>query len=138
MKRILLLLTIVLLSSCCGRNFYIKTVSLDYSKYLKKGFFMTESPSVSFEYEPIASLQSIVYSGRDKGRSKKKGNDFYSLENEIRWATHDDGLEAIYQEARQKGANGIINITYTSIYDKEGGIDYIIVRGMAIQTYTLR
>lgn len=137
MKNILLLLSIVLLSSCT-RNYYIENVSLDYSKYTKQGFFITESPTVQFNYEPIASLYTFVYSGKDKKWSKEnsmknQGTDYFSLENNnIRKAKYSDGIEAIYQEAMKKGADGIINITYDVVYNK-GIVDYVCVKGMAIK-----
>lgn len=38
-KTFLLLLTIIALSSCVTRSYYVETGSIDYSQYTKEGFF---------------------------------------------------------------------------------------------------
>lgn len=119
MKKILLLLGFVALLSGCGRGYYIDNVSLDYSQYTKEGFFITEASSVSFDYEPVASVYTFVYSGTEKGKWKR--------------ATYVDGVKAVYNEAKQKGANGIINLKYDVTYDKNGAVSYVYVKGMAIK-----
>lgn len=119
MKKILTLLCIITLSSC-GRNYYIQNESIDYSQYVKQDFFITEASSVSFSYEPVASVYTFVYTGKEKSKLKR--------------ATYKDGIEAICKEAKQKGANGIINLKYDAIYDKKSGIvDYVYIKGMAIK-----
>lgn len=134
MKKILLLLSIFLFSSCV-RNFYIENVSLDYSQYTKQGFFITESPTAPFDYEPIASLYTFVYSGKDKEWAKNNKSNMRKdpFSEGYRMATYSDGIESIYQDAIKKGADGIININYNVTYNKEGGVDHIIVKGMAIK-----
>ena len=69
-KTFLLLLTIIALTSC-GRNYYIQNESIDYSQYTKAGFFITEASAVSFDYEPVASVYTFVYSGNEKGKWKR-------------------------------------------------------------------
>lgn len=117
-KTFLLLLTIIALTSC-GRNYYIQNESIDYSQYTKAGFFITEASAVSFDYEPVASVYTFVYSGNEKGKWKR--------------ATYIDGVEAVYNDAKQKGANGIIYLKYDVTYDKNGAVNYIYVKGMAIK-----
>lgn len=118
MKKILLLLTIITLSSC-GRSYYIQNESIDYNKYTQEGFFITEASAVPFDYTPVASVYTFVYSGVQKGKWKR--------------ATYIDGINAIYNDSKQKGANGIINLKYDVTYDKDGVVSYVHVKGMAIK-----
>ena len=71
---------------------------------------MTEAPSVSFNYEPVASVYTIIYSGEDKEWAKKnksKENPFPS-----KWRRP----------------------TYHAVHTlKEGYLNYIYVEGMAIK-----
>lgn len=119
MRKTFLLLSIILLLSSCGRNYYIQNESIDYHQYTKADFFITEASSVSFDYEPVASVYTFVYSGNEKGKWKR--------------ATYVDGVEAVYNDAKQKGANGIINLKYDVTYDKNGAVNYVYVKGMAIK-----
>lgn len=132
-KTFLLLLTITALSSCVTRSYYVETGSIDYSQYTKEDFFMTEASSVSFNYEPIASVYTTVYSGEDKEWAKKNKSKENPFPSNRRKATYTEGIDAIYRDAASKGANGIIGLKYDAIYDKEGYLDYVYVKGMAIK-----
>jgi uncharacterized protein YbjQ (UPF0145 family) len=95
--------------------------TLNYNEF--KGLFISEANSVSFEYEPLGSVNSVVESG-------------YRKRKYIR-ATAEDALYVLCKEAEKNGANGIINlkITYTWGHDKNGAITRLInvaASGMAI------
>lgn len=55
----------VLLPSC-GPTYSVVTGYIDYSKYSDQGFFITEAPTVPFDYTPIGSMSVTEYSGKDK------------------------------------------------------------------------
>lgn len=132
-KTFLLLLTITALSSCVTRSYYIETGSIDYSQYTKEGFFMTEASSVSFNYEPVASVYTIVYSGEDKEWAKKHKSKENPFPSNRRRASYSDGIDAIYKDTVSKGANGIVGLKYHTIYTKDGLLDHVYVEGMAIK-----
>lgn len=132
-KTFLLLLTIIALSSCVTRSYYVETGSIDYSQYTKEGFFITEASAVSFDYEPVASVYTIVYSGEDKEWTKKHKSKENPFPSNRRKASYSDGVDAIYKDAISKGANGIMGLKYHSIHTKDGLLDYVHVEGMAIK-----
>lgn len=123
MKRILLILIATISLSSCGMMKYAEySTTLNYNRF--KNFFITESNSVSFDYEPIGSVSSMVVSGYVKSKRIE--------------ASADDALEVLYEEARQSNANGIINlkITYEWNRDKSGAITSlkcVSASGMAIR-----
>lgn len=132
-KTFLLLSSILLLSGCVTRSYYIETGSIDYSQYVKEGFFITEASSVSFNYEPVASVYTIVYSGKEKGWAKTHKSKENPFPSDYRKANYVDGIDAIYKDAVSKGANGIIGLKYNAVHTKEGYLDYVQVEGMAIK-----
>jgi uncharacterized protein YbjQ (UPF0145 family) len=69
---------------------------IDYSLYSEKGFFITESNSVSFEYESIASITMTDESG--------------SINSDLKHPDLNKMIEDLYQLAIKKGANGVINL----------------------------
>lgn len=130
MRKILLLIALsAIVCSCATVDFrtpYVKSHGvIDYSDYLSKGFFITESNSVNFDYEPIGSVTSVVKSGWEVlnqtkqrvtsvddvygsyNRSKVKYGDYVS-------ATLEDAIEDLYSAAIALGANGVINFRVTS------------------------
>lgn len=135
MKKVfLLLLTAIALSSCVTRSYYVETGSIDYSQYTKEGFFMTEASSVSFDYEPVASVYTIIYSGEDKEWAKKNKSKENPFPSKWRRPTYAEGVDVIYKDAISKGANGIIGLKYQAVHTlKEGYLNYIYVEGMAIK-----
>lgn len=133
MKKILLLLSIIALSSCVTRSYYIENGSIDYSQYTKEGFFITEASSVSFNYEPVASVYTIIYSGDDKEWAQKNKSKENPFPSKWRRPTYAEGVDVIYKDAISKGANGIIGLKYHSVHTKEGYLNYIYVEGMAIK-----
>ncbi len=130
MKRILLLLTLsVIVCSCATvdlRTPYSRYHGVvDYSSYLSRGFFITESNSVNFDYEPIGSITAVVQSGwevLDRTNQRITSNDdVYGTYNKSKVkygdylsATLDDAIEELYTAAIALGANGVINFRITS------------------------
>jgi hypothetical protein len=113
MKKILLLVTLCALFSGCTSYKEMITV-IDYSKYAKSGFFLSESNAVSFEYEPIGSLQAYV----------RDGIHHYP---EIRIATIDDAVRVLCETSVDLKADGIINLRFDRV--KDG----VTATGMAIK-----
>jgi len=141
----------MLLLSSCG-IFRQPTVSvsstLDYSKYLKDGFYLTESNSVSFTHEPLASVSALQLSGykikssgqkqfRDDAYQTGHSETYTTTTNEYVNATRSEVLEQLVKEAKSKGANGIINLDIDPIVTttKEGlvSISGYSATGMAIK-----
>lgn len=113
----------LLLASCSAPRYLVKTYELDYSRYGGDDFFITESNSVNFNYDPIESLTSVIISGKLGGYGP--------------WADAkpESGLREIVAKAKASGANGIINLQIrpydgTLAGDKRDGL---IITGMAIK-----
>ena len=123
MKRILFIFIAVISLNSCGMMRYAEySTTLKYTGY--GDFFFTESNSVSFEYEPVGNVSSMVVSGYIKSKRVE--------------ATADDALEVLYNEAKKNRANGVINlkITYEWNRDKNGAITSlksVSASGMAIR-----
>ncbi len=126
MKQFLFFVTTILLMSCSVKHIYTATSQvLDYEKYSKQGFFITESNSVSFDYTPIGSVLVRVYSGYvyegTEYVKKFKSNGTYTEIPTIRageWKDCDlnDAFAQLHQEAISRGANGVINLKYEFIH----------------------
>ncbi|MGY4385678.1 uncharacterized protein YbjQ (UPF0145 family) [Pedobacter sp. UYP24] len=136
MKKIFLpALLSVLILGCTVRRppAFISSSALDYTEYQKQGFFLSESNSVSFSYEPIASVSAIQLSGyKVKGSGNKEVNDdafqtgyvtpYTAVTKEFIKASKEGVLKQLVDEAKSKGANAIINLNFTAKFavDKEG------------------
>lgn len=148
MKKILFISLITLLLSSCATlkppySRFSNTV--DFSEYTRKGFFITESNSVSFNYNPLGSLTSVVQGGYEVlGREAISSNDeVYGVNAKVTYgefipASIDDALDELYNSARELGANGIINFKltyYPSEYEKNVLVRHssYVVSGMAIK-----
>lgn len=122
MKQFLLLLTATILMSCSVKHIYTATSQvLDYEKYSKQGFFITESNSVSSDYTPIGSIVVRVFSGYvyegTEYEKKFKSDGTYTEIPTIRageWKDCDlnDAFAQLHKEALSRGANGVINLKY--------------------------
>ena len=154
MKKILMLLMVVGLFSSCGINKLPYTSNiyvLDYKYFTEKGFFITESNSVNFDYEPVGSISVLISSGYVKSEkelakqnSKKSFDDsLYPFVNsygsKFIAANYNDALDMIYDEAKAQGGNGVINLktaSYPAVYNEKGILlseSYITVSGMVIK-----
>ncbi|WP_106832183.1 hypothetical protein [Parabacteroides pacaensis] len=121
MKKILLLPAItfcIFFTSCMPTaKFSTSSSFVDYTKYTTKGFFISEANSVSFEYDAIGSISTLVLSGTENKQNKKNNNaknvsygDGLLTTHKIIYATQQDVVDGLYNEAVKQGANGIINL----------------------------
>lgn len=119
MRKTLLLMVIgcgIFFTSCVSTaQFSTSSSFVDYTKYTTKGFFISEANAVSFEYDAIGSISTLVLSGEKVKPSKNTINAEYSgggllSPKNIVYATHQDVIEGLYNEAVKQGANGIINV----------------------------
>ena len=147
---VITLASILLLTGCSVQKMpYLETSSfVDYSTYAQKGFFITESNSVSFEYKPIGSIMVKVENGYEVLSVDK--NEF-SIDNisgqtkvsykqklgDYKIATINDALDLIYKKSIEQKADGIINIKIEPIISpnpyQTNTITGYFVSGMAIK-----
>lgn len=124
MKKILMLCTLALaILTSCGSlpklQFEQNAGYIDYNAF--PGMFISESNSVSFEYQPIASLYADELSGEYKVVKKKVGtNEIYGDEYAItddgyRRANPQSALAFAIEKAKAMGGNGIINLKIQKI-----------------------
>lgn len=94
---------------------------VDYSHYTSNGMFLTESNSVNFSYEPIGSINVLLYPGYTverkqevSGAKKEKGDDVYYSPNPVatrfKGSTIQEALRLVVEQAKDRGANAIINL----------------------------
>jgi uncharacterized protein YbjQ (UPF0145 family) len=150
MKKIILLFFAVFLLASCAVKYPYRNYSsvIDFTEVITDGFFITESNSVSFQYDPLGSVTSVVESGYEVLGSKthEANDDVYShtATSNVKfgryiYARAEDVISELISAAQSLGANGIINlkITYTpSVYDKYGNVispSAYIASGMAIK-----
>ena len=131
MKRLIFIAVTITLLHGCMIPYVVISSSIDYKKYSDAGFFITESNSVNFEYDPISSVYSFANSGYIKGNSKSpinKNDDLYGnyedrsdldkserksrkeVRNKFISASPEDALHGLYVRAVESGADGIINL----------------------------
>lgn len=151
MKRVLsIVFLVLLLASCSTKKSYVRVASaIDFSEYTRSGFFITESNSVSFSYEPVSSVAAFVEEGHevlglrthvpitddDVYRSSAKTKTVYG---KYIGAYAQDALDELYIKAKEMGADGIINLkmTYTPYRIKGSEVlswESYYVSGMAIK-----
>lgn len=118
------------------------SVAIDFSAYAQKGFFITESNSVSFPYEPVGSISAVVSSGYEilNSENLKSNDDVYGSYNKIKYgkmiyASVNDAIDELYNSARSLGADGIINFSfeYVPVSYYKYVPDSYVVSGMAIR-----
>lgn len=121
-------------------QFTQKTYVLDYSEAGKRGVFLSEANSVSFDYEPVAS---IVVTSKDgyvqKPKVSKNYDDISPVETKVSYkdewqeATYAQTLDRAVQSCIELGGDGIINITFNVNYDSNGAVIGNTLRGMVIK-----
>lgn len=135
-KSLLLFIFITVMSSCITTSKYaVHTGMVDFKKYNNKGFFITQSNSVSFEYEPIGYVSTIIFSGYDE--SQKPNQKKTSLAGpdigKHHVASNEEAFDALYEKCTNEGANGIINVDFSTIKNQQGNIVSVQANGMAIK-----
>ena len=140
MKKILLTISAILtlcLGSCMPR-FSDRFYYLDYSRFTEKGFFITEAPTVPFDYLPVGSVVLVERSGKKEITAvHKPGYDgIYGEDNSVttkskyEYASSGSAMEALYEFAKENNADGIINFNVTS--GNENGLS-VTISGMLIK-----
>ena len=149
MKKLLLFLLIVFsLNSCMSlKTPYRANFSMiSYKPFTEKGFYITESNSVSFGYESIGHISVAVSSGYvkseediekaqkqtafiDENFAGEEQDPFYNPGSIFVEATPEDALKLMQKKIIEQGGNGIINLKYSY------NLGAIYLSGMAIKKY---
>ncbi|MFZ4800357.1 MAG: hypothetical protein ACOYMA_22905 [Bacteroidia bacterium] len=107
-------------------HFYsLKSNIISYAKYSDKGFFITESNSVNFEYVTIGNITTESTTGYvDKNNKIVDSKDRrYDSAVNYRVANLEDAFEKLFEDALKAGANGVINVKMN--YISTSGSGYI-------------
>ena len=101
---------------------YSSTYILDYSDFTKNGIFVTEAPTVNFDYTPMGSLVS-----------KSEGGYVNTTYKEL---SIGDCFTDMIKKIKSSGANGVIGlkIIFDSFKDKPYRLSSIYVTGMVIKS----
>ena len=141
----LFFLVLILCLSSCAPKFSTAFFYTDYSKYTQQGFFITESNSAPFDYNPVGSIFIRQKAGKmsdveilSQNVKEPKGYDelYGDLEmkrsvNNIKRPSDDSVLQAAFEFAKSQNADGIINISFK--YYLENGRECVIFQGMLIK-----
>ncbi len=147
---IISLLAASLITSCSvvKRPYIQESAILDYTTYTSKGFFISESNSVSFNYKAIGSVSAKVESGYVIKGVKEKAvpsDDIYkgnvSTTSKVKYggfkmANQNDALKEICERAMEEGGNGIINLNIEPIISTNQygtSVTGYFITGMAIR-----
>lgn len=96
MKKIISFCVVLLLVTSCTTYkipYRRYSAAIDFSAYAQKGFFITESNSVNFSYEPLGSITSVVTSGYEVISGNKAANpkdDIYNRNSKIKYGRYID------------------------------------------------
>ena len=140
MKYLKLLVVFALLSltSCVMQRYTVVSTSFEYKKYIEKGFYVSELSDTAFEYTPIGSSASTVYSGNykatkeEKEKLKKESTSLVQT-SPYKLATHEAALDALYEECIKVGANGVLKLQFSTSYNNAGVIHSITATGISIK-----
>ena len=143
----------LLLSSCVVKYPYRQyAYSVDFTQFTNQGFFLTESNSVSFDYDPIGSVSAVVESGyevlnKTSIEELNSNDDIYTFEQlgkmkfgKYIYASPEAAIANLVETSKKLGANGVINLDVgyiSAITDKNGSIispSSYVVSGMAIKS----
>ena len=134
MRKVILLAIMAisfLLSSCITTNYHLSSTLVDYSEFSDKGFFITESSSVSFDYDAVGSISVLCRSG-----SYRDPRVTGTIEGAGKWkrANEKDMLIHVYDKAKEKNADGLINLKISYLKDKNQNSPYAyVLTGMLIK-----
>lgn len=145
-KLILLIFAIGLFTSCVTTKLpepYGFSSFLDYSPLTERGIYVTESNSVSFDYQTIGSVAATEVGGwvkkkevkEEKKTTKGREDDMYAGVDRNRNAgknvhvspSLNAAMERMVTTLKDVGANGVINLKVQMDHHK------IVISGMAIR-----
>lgn len=140
---IITLCAILALSSCKVHQLRHETYYLDYQEAGQGKVFLTESNSVSFDYEPLGSILVKEISGVSKklvavSNKERRPDDLYGpgpaskTVEEYTFATGQRAINYAVQQAIELGADGIINLRVEAVNPPKEPFT-IVVTGMAIK-----
>lgn len=125
MKKVLFLMVATLSLTGCSKIMYTESVyTVDYREYIKDGFII--SPTVTgFNYQPISNIEVVFNSG--ELRKDEKGDNLqpvvpykgYVGKTKKYAPTSKRMMDKIINEAKQMGANGLIDFKTT--YNPKNG-----------------
>ncbi|WP_289862893.1 hypothetical protein [uncultured Duncaniella sp.] len=149
MKKVALcILSAALLSlvSCKPVMLSHQTYYLDYQEAGQGKVFITEANSVSFEYEPLGSILIVEYPGFVKvtapsgevSNEKKKlfAADLYNNKySNLRYdnASTQSAINYAVEKVLALGGDGIINLRFSSYFDKSAQKQVVQISGMVIK-----
>lgn len=134
MKKILLAVIVVLITSCSVPRFYQDVYVNDFRPYTEDGF--TISPyHEGYQYESIGLIDIEFTAGRKDGYVNASYN-WRSSQNGAKykdWYQPDYAymLDELVKKAKQMGANGILDLKCTSIYN--GKTTVSVISGFAVK-----
>lgn len=143
MKIFLFISAVILLTSCVSLSPIVNFI--DYSAYNDDGIFLTESNSVNFTYEPVGSVQVLLYSSyrqkepvsKELAKERKMEDAIYGSSSTnltvYQGATASDALNLAVNQAKKKGANAIINLKCDYFPAAKNAPSGWVVSGMAIR-----
>lgn len=136
-KYLVLILLSVLFTGCSVKRPFMNMVYFtDYRPFLEKGFFISESDAVSFDYDAIGHTEIILTSGYEPtfGLSPNEKPKVGLLEKKVKGnyihVTLEGAMNNFYEKAAAKGANGALKlhiepITIESIKDGMPALEHI-------------
>ena len=143
--KLLLIMPILALASCTTVNVpapkqYAATI--DYTYLSQKGIFVTESNSVSFDYEPLGSLYVECLGGWVKKKHKDGDvmEDIYMANpGSVMYLkpTIEEAYQLVLSEIKKLRANGVINLKISTVSEFNSTykvtVDKIVITGMCIR-----
>jgi hypothetical protein len=148
MKKYFIALSLIaMLTGCVTTKLpepYSYSSIIDYSALTEQGYFVTESNSVSFEYQGIGSVFATSVGGWTKKTTTKKRTDhdsgmYYSATESTTtkyYYVHPDINEAfnkLSRKLKELNADGIINLRFEFYGNGQDSQSKIAVTGMAIK-----
>lgn len=136
-KTVLIFLTLITLVGCTtSLKFEQNAGYINYAAF--PGIFISESNSVSFDYQPLGSLYAEEISGQHQVVKKKLGtNEIYGdeyavMEGSYRHADPQSALAYAVKKVNEMGGDGIINLKIQSSKSDDNRRMYYVT-GMVIK-----
>jgi len=135
MKKIIYaMVAIFIMSSCTTSRFFSRDVYfLDFRTYAEKGFLMSTT-TIGEKYKAMGELNIMCHSGYVQGTGKNWSDDTnmtITRNTKKHLWTIDEVLNELYEEANALGANGIINISFSS--SRSGEFVDFEISGLAVK-----